>query len=375
MASLLHDLLVDLRRRAIYVLSELERLGEGLPSTFKPHHANVTERIKRAVTVVEGTLTDPDLSNSDLEPNFFIVFKRLTELILNVEDYSLLILNRCSEDDQFLSAVLQRICAEVGYGDGPPLCSALSFQYFQAVIGMDIIMTPQTQPYELLSLPDLYHELAHFVVFRKRHEFEVTALTLIHRYFNDAFRKGQQQGLPQASLDLIRRSHLLWAGDWQVEFVCDMIASFWCGPAYGWANLRLSATRGDPYQEVSTHPADDGRRVAIGFMLNLVGEGKAVQNIDSRWDELKRLSPSAPPPGYTRRYPARLLEELAASVYQACVSSGFRSFKEQKQKRGIVTVGQTVDDAWNLFSIDATSFSQSEGPALQKLRDFCGGGF
>jgi hypothetical protein len=60
---------------------------------------------------------------------------------------------------------LEQICREVGYKDSSPLCGALSFQYFQALMGMDIIMTPQTQASELLALPDLYHELAHFCPF------------------------------------------------------------------------------------------------------------------------------------------------------------------------------------------------------------------
>ena len=41
------------------------------------------------------------------------------------------------------------------------MCRALSFQYFQVLMGTDIIMTPQGQASELLALPDLYHELAH----------------------------------------------------------------------------------------------------------------------------------------------------------------------------------------------------------------------
>jgi hypothetical protein len=78
-----------------------------------------------------------------------------------------------------------------------------------------------------------------------RTEFEVPLSGLIHKYFTDAIRKGKQQGLPKASLEVIRDNHALWTGSWHVEFACDMVATYWCGPAYGLANLRLSATRGD----------------------------------------------------------------------------------------------------------------------------------
>ena len=168
MASLLHNLLLDLRRRGRCVLKELAALEDILPVEFNAHRREVAERLTRALGVVDRMLSDPDLADPLLEPNFFIDFKRLSELILNVEDSSLLILKRCSPEDRFLSALLQQICREVGYKDSPPLCSALSFQYFQALMGMDIIMTPQNQASELLALPDLYHELAHFVLFLQR---------------------------------------------------------------------------------------------------------------------------------------------------------------------------------------------------------------
>lgn len=371
MASLLRDLLFDLRRRGSYIANELDQMAGNLSPSFGIHHAFVVERTRRANATVERMLLDPDLSNRQLEPNFFIDFKRLTELLLNIEDQSLLILKRCSEPDQLLSAILQRICCEVGYKDTAPLCGALSFQYFQALVGMDIVMTPQTQANDLLSLPDLYHELAHFVVFRQRATFEVGALTVIHRFFENALRKGQQQGLPAASLDSIRTNHILWRGDWFVEFVCDMIATFWCGPSYGWANLRLSATRGGPYHEVSTHPADDARRIGIESMLKLIDEPAAADEINMRWEELKRLSPSTQPSGYAKRYPATLLVELAAAIFQACRDSDFVSFQQQKKSNATFSIGSTVDRVWRAFITDAENFAERETAALNMIREAC----
>src|SRR5208282_515747 len=309
MASLLQNLLLDLKRRGDWIIGELATLEGKLPGVFDAHRKDAAKRVSRTVNWIEHTLRDPDLANPKLEPNFFRDFKRASELVVSIEDTSLLILKRCSAEDRFLTALLGQICREVGYKDSPPLCGALSFQYFQALMGMDIIMTPQTQASELLALPDLYHELAHFVLFRRRDEFEGPLLGLIHQFFGDVIRKGLQQGLPQASLDIIRDNHVLWTGSWHVEFACDMIATYWCGPAYGMANLRLSATRGDPFQDSMTHPADDARRAGINCILKLAGETRAADEIDHMWDDLKRLSPSARPPGYAKRYATRLLEQ------------------------------------------------------------------
>jgi len=132
---------------------------------------------------------------------------------------------------------------------------------------MDIIMTPQTQDGDQLALPDLYHELAHFVVFRQRSILEVRLLGLIHKFFANSLRRGRQQGLSEASLKIMSDNYTLRIGSWHVESACDTVATFWCGPAYGWANLWLSATNGDPHQDSVTHPADDARRAGIACIL------------------------------------------------------------------------------------------------------------
>jgi hypothetical protein len=70
----------------------------------------------------------------------------------------------------------------------------LSFQCFQALMEMDIIMTPQTQTGDLLALPDFYHELAHFVVFRQRSILEVRLLGLIHKFLPIHSEGGDSRG-------------------------------------------------------------------------------------------------------------------------------------------------------------------------------------
>ena len=111
-------------------MQELGWLQNTLPPNFEAHRLSIERRVIRTVAVVDNLLADWDLANPVLEPIFFMDFKGLSEWILNVEDSSLWILKRCSEDDRFLSAVSAQICREVGYRDISPLCGALSFQYF-----------------------------------------------------------------------------------------------------------------------------------------------------------------------------------------------------------------------------------------------------
>ena len=366
MPSLLQNLLLDLKRRGDWILGELAGLDGRLPADFDAHRKDAAKRVSRTVHWIEHTLRDPDLANPKLEPNFFRDFKRASELVVSIEDTSLLILKRCSGEDRFLTALLGQVCREVGYKDTPPLCGALSFQYFQALMGTDIIMTPQGQASELLALPDLYHELAHLVVYRERPVLEVPVLAIIHKYFADALRKGRQQGSPQATLDAIAKNSTLWTSLWHVEFACDMVATYWCGPAYGLANLRLSATRGDPYQDSGTHPADDARRIGIECILKLAGEGAAAGGIDRMWQDLKRLSPSVQSGGYTKRYPVQLLEQVAQCVYEGCAGLGFRRFSQHQA--GSAIVGGAIAQAWEAFQKDAANFAAYEVTAIEALR-------
>jgi len=366
MQSLLQKLLLDLKRRGIWILGELAAVGKCLPGDFNAHRKDVVQRLTRAIALVDQMLGDPDLANPKLEPNFFMDFKRVSELIVSIEDTSLLILKRCSPEDRFLTSLLQQICREVGYQDAPPLCGALSFQYFQALMETDIIMTPQGQASELLALPDLYHELAHFVVFRKRPALEVPVLALIHKYFADMLRKSHQQGLPQTTMDAIRRNSTAWTSLWHVEFACDMVATYWCGPSYGLANLRLSAIRGDPYQDSGTHPADDTRKTGIECILKLAGEATAASEIDRMWQDLKRLSPSVQPAGYAKRYPTQLLEQVAQCVYNGCTGLGFRRFSQHQS--GSAVVGDAIAQAWEAFQRDAATFPAYEASVLQALK-------
>ncbi len=76
----------------------------------------------------------------------------------------------------------------------------------------------------------------------------------------------------------------------------------------------------------------------------LAGDAKAAGKTDTLWHDLKRLSPSAQPPGYAKRYSTRLLEKLAECIYEACTKAGFRQFAEQ-QRQEHAFVSRTVSEA------------------------------
>jgi len=129
---------------------------------------------------------------------------------------------------------------------------------------------------------------------------------------------------------------------------------------------RLRIRFAKDYQDSGTHPADDARKIGIECILKLASESAAASEIDRMWEDLKRLSPSIQPGGYTKRYPVRLLEQVARCVYQECAGLGFRRFS-QHQSGGAI-VGAAVAQAWGAFQRDAASYATYEAAAIQALR-------
>ena len=85
------------------------------------------------------------------------------------------------------------------------------------------------------------------------------------------------------------------------------------------------------------------------------------------WRDLKRLSPSVQPGGYTMRYPAQLLEKVAQCVYQeGCAGLGFQRFFQYKL--GSIIVGGAIAQAWKAFEADPAGFPAYEAAAIQALR-------
>ena len=105
----------------------------------------------------------------------------------------------------------------------------------------------------------------------------------------------------------------------------------------------------------------------IESMLKLIGEAAAADEIEARWNELKRLSSSAEPPGYRKRYTSRLTEDFARCVFNACVEAGFRGFAEQ-QRNPDAFLSHAVFDAWTEFKRHPADFPQYEASALKSLK-------
>jgi hypothetical protein len=147
-----------------------------------------------------------------------------------------------------------------------------------------------------------------------------------------------------------------------VEIACDLIATYWLGPAYAWTNLRLCFARTDVYSGVDTHPADHARQAAIEKMLNKMGFSKEAADVNHGWSEMVSVSKQTKPQAFDIQFPVQVLDALVASVHGYCLSKKLNAYDPGKQ-----TVAALINAAWTEFMRDPTTFAAWEAKALAEL--------
>lgn len=366
--SLLHRLLIDLQGRCSEALSTWKTVEPTLPPEAKRYAESIRQRLlERAGAHVDRLLKDPDLADPQFARSFYIDYKRVVELIQQIEEGSLLAICRYRAEDRFASLLVDQIATEIGYPKPAPLCSATSTQYFFAHTGLDLIFVPCAEPYRLLGLSDLYHELAHFLLFRFSPQFLVPIEAEIDSYFDQAVKDARQKAWVQTLIDELEAHRKSWKREWMIEFGADMVAAYCAGPAYGWANVRLcSNASADLFAGASTHPADAARAIAIDVVLRRIGCTSEATEIESEWKELLGLTAQAKPQGFDLAYPLPLLDKLAASVVAACKSVGLKA--DSQKPNGGIDVTFTLNEAWRQFRAKADGFSAWERQAIARLK-------
>jgi len=365
--SLLHRLLIDLQRRCSEVLDMWKAVEPTLPPEAKQYAETIRQKLlERAAAHVDRLLRDPDLTDPGFARSFYIDYKRIVELIQQLEEGSLLAICHYRKEDRFASLLVDQITTEIGYPKPAPLCSATSTQYFFAHTGLDLIFLPCAEPYRLLGLSDLYHELAHFLLFRFSSQFLDPVEVEIDLYFDQAVKDARQKGWVQTLIDELEAYRKGWKRDWMIEFGADMVAAYCAGPAYGWANVRLcSNVSDDLFAGDSTHPADAARASGIDVVLRRIGCTNDATEIETEWSELLGLTAQAKPQGFDLAYPQPLLDKLADCIVAACKSVGLKPYA---QLTGGIDVTGLLNDAWKEFRTKPSSFAVWEQQAVAQMK-------
>jgi hypothetical protein len=286
-----------------------------------------------------------------------------------VECYPLLFVERYAESDRRLTRLCRRLAQQIRWPLTPPLVGGFSTQYYWTMAPFGVICVPAAEESTVLGLPDLCHELGHILLLQEEPRFTQTFLGGLAAYIVAEQRRvvaGQRASQYTA---LYAQLFAQWRDQWLREFVCDMIATYLVGPAFGWQHIRLcaggsrSAYR-PAFGETAEHPADDARLRGVTSVLATLGI--ATTQLETLWADYLRMSGERRPPDYERCYPDSLIKSLAIKTVEGCRAVGLRGFDEIPNPREGDIIG-LIDEAWQRFLADPAPYLEWERMRMDQL--------
>ncbi|MHC5537554.1 hypothetical protein ACYOEI_04910 [Singulisphaera rosea] len=369
MAVLLKNLLFDLRQRASHIDSALRRPGTvTLPPIADNYRSRMLRTLDRVRQNIESLSSDPDLLDPMHIRNNFRDYKVLSRFVSAIEWGPLAAIRRFSEpDDVTMSLMTERICQEIGYPFDTPLCVAGSYGHYSTYADMDLILAPSSEPFHLLGLSDLYHELGHIISLRAKRRMIEPFSAVIDVHFDGEVRRATQDGRPPAFIKKLDDLRFSW-NEWILEFIADIIAAYLTGPAYGWANVRLCMNiPSDVFEASSSHPADDSRATAIDLVLDTLGCDAERVRIGGMWSDFIALTGRTRPGEFDIIFPRSLLIQLRDFIVNECRILGLSPWTPVNPNPASIHITKLLSEAWVEFNRDPDNFASWEADRIREL--------
>ena len=365
MTKLLNQLFYDLLQRFRFLRDELVATTIAEPD-IAAYRDRLLTQIERSIETVQSLIDDLDHMQPEFARNMYHACKRLTEYAQLADEGPVCTLSRFQPRDRFLTRLVAAMCDEFNFPHARPLCSAITTQYYCILPRMDLILIPHSEPDHLLGLPDVYHELGH-LLFRDSAALIEKLRACAQAHFQSEIVRAQREAWPAASIDAFRTYSLRWSESWVVEFGCDLLATYVCGPAFGWTNTRLCARLSPEFFETTaSHPADAARTTAIRLMLQNRGYLKEAHLIDLQWESLQQTSGQSEPQGFRLAFPDALLSSIVEAVGEYCVSVGILPFDPDT-----MPIAALLNESWGRFVEDPSMFRTWEASQIEALRRRC----
>jgi hypothetical protein len=359
---MLNDYLVgsvgQLHERARKLLGDISRAlarSRHLVPEFYQLAQTCREKVKLLVSDLQNLLTDPRFKRPSLQSLRLRAYKRIVAELDFIEWVGVAALIRVIDEDRWMTKVVGEIKNEIGYPLIPPVVSCQSQSYFEAFPALNLLAVPQKEVHFLLHLPDLYHELAHFILAEKNNP-AVEAYTdalgksvMAARGHVAAMLSKQGRG-PRGVQPKLLAWDSSWVTAWGIELYCDLFGTLAVGPAYGWSHLHLCAKRGgDPFLVASTpdstHPPDQARMVVILEALTRLGYSREAAKIEAQWKELLSCAGYKPDADYAICFPGTLLKTFAEHAF-----TGYRALNcRPSTPAGGCAIHDVLNEAWNQF--------------------------
>jgi len=274
-----------------------------------------------------------------------------------IESIGFAALVRINDEDKQMTRLVSDIAEELMFPLPAPVVSCQSHfsSYFHAFPGLNVLRVPLKEGHFLLHLPDLYHELAHFIIEEQNNP--------AVQPFHDAHAKATNAAtghlaallsMPTRGPRTNQQKYLIWTVSWMrawaTELFCDLFAVLGVGPAYAWAHLHLCAKSGnDPFEvetsTESTHPPDEARMFILLEAVARLSYGKAASEIENRWKELTTAKNFKKDPDYNLCFPKHVLNRFVDEAIMGYRAMNCRCSSPKSGHR----VHDLLNEAWQKF--------------------------
>jgi hypothetical protein len=365
--------------RAAQLLTKID--NSDVPREYHLLASNCRNELVSAKQELEDLQNKPDLQHPDLQGVRLRRFRRAVDRISKLEVTGVAALSRPDRDDMFLTRLVDLIRKEIKYPSLPPAVTTLSSNYFHIHNNLKLMFVPLSEGNYLLHLPDIYHELAHPLLFDD-HNTSVKELrrcadlawAYALEYLASEIDHEQRRRVPQMNEYLFY--FMLWKHSWRswiIEFFYDLFAIFTLGSAFAWSHIHLCMKfEQDPFHvptlSRSSHPADHARMCVMLLGLEKGGDVKEVQDLQNRWDEYLRIANVKISANYKRCFPDDLLQRIVDLAYTGMHESPCRIVNASVND----PIHTILNEAWHKFWHHPHTYIDWEKTQVSRLRELCG---
>jgi hypothetical protein len=340
------------------LLERARSLQGAISKPFPPEFRALVQTCRNEVNVLIDQfgklLTDPRFKKANVQETRLRVFQRLVKDLDFIECVGFAALTRINDEDKALTKLIGDITEEIRFPLIPPVacCQSHHSDYFGAFTMLGLVHVPLLEARFLLHLPDLYHELCHFILTEENNPVAERYQQALERAISAAtghlapMLAGSSRG-PKAARDLALAWTTCWLDSWGKELFCDLFGVLAVGPAYAWAHLHLCAKSGqDPYAVTSpTHPPDEARFEVLLTALSHLKYQREASLIEKKWRGLHALKKTKNTADYANCFPRSVLRKSAEEAIQAYAGMNCRVSAARSGFR----VHDLLNEAWEVF--------------------------
>lgn len=330
------------------------------------HSRQIIDEINDKITFVEAVrinFENDNISGSDVNrflKKVLLAYRDHRRTIDQIEENFVGYIVRYNDSDLFFTKLAEALWEETNLPDMPPVAVTSTSDYFCTLAALGIIFSPPSTEYNLLIIPDLYHEFGHIVnetdkLFGAKFNAELKAHV---EDLNNQVRRVSRP-LEQKTIDEIAD---VWHRRWAEEVACDTLATMIIGPAYGWCNLQLCLQTSNAFSSTGAHPADAARTAHILRILRRQGFSSEADKVESLWNQYLEITQQTSTGNYQDYHPQSVFTAIMEDVEAEIIRNGFFGIKDD-----CCTI-KMLNEAWEIFNQSPQKYRDWELKTIEGLK-------